>query len=120
MICDETLAGKVGQQLPRVLGQKTADVAKEIDRLGPTGPVNGIGMSCLTAQSANIAAKTRARSDASPTTMYEECGLSCSALPSHKNSGEKIRLSQPVRAGIRTVNPTRMVDLITAVAGGLI
>ena len=36
MICDETLAGKVGQQLPRVLAQKTADVAKEIDRLGPT------------------------------------------------------------------------------------
>ncbi len=41
------------------------------------------------------------------------------ALPSRKNSGEKIRFSVPSSSRIRSVKPTGMVDLITINAPGL-
>ena len=55
---------------------------------------------------------------ASPTTMREGCRLSYSALPSRKNSGEKMRLSQWYCSRALAVKPTGTVDLITITALG--
>jgi hypothetical protein len=52
--------------------------------------------------------------------MRDGYRLLCSGLPSRKNSGENITLSQPSSSLITTVKPTGIVDLITMIAHELI
>ena len=81
--------------------------------------VSSTGMSFLTAPSTNKSANTWPCSERSPTTMRLGYKLSCSALPSRKNSGENIKLCVMCFNRMRSVKPTGTVDLITIVACGL-
>ena len=74
----------------------------------------------MIAPSISKLAKISARSDFSPTIMRDGYKLSYKALPSRKNSGEKIILSTPNFAFNCSVKPTGTVDLITIIALGLI
>ncbi|MNE60071.1 hypothetical protein D3C80_1551950 [compost metagenome] len=53
-------------------------------------------------------------------TMRDGCRLSYNALPSRRNSGEKITLSMPSFSLMDWVKPTGMVDLMIITAFGLI
>src|SRR5690554_5014893 len=82
--------------------------------------VKRIEISFLSAPSAKRLAKVLALSDCSPTIIREGYRLSYKALPSLKNSGEKIILSVLNISLTSFVYPTGMVDLIIITASGLI
>ena len=80
--------------------------------------VSRTGVVGSSAASSIKSANSLPRSERCPTTIRDGCRLSCSALPSRRNSGENRMLSVLCASHMRSANPTGTVDLMTMVASG--